>query len=175
MDVSPRPSQTEPVAEAGRSTDLQPRDLVFERRFVVEAAPSDVVGVLLDQPTRAALLALAPCRLLVEGGEIRLTKEDVVDRLLDARELETVARIVRLCAETRDRVLRLPVELARLTEADPYRGVTQASKGEAGAAAVEALHNLRERRATRKEAIEFGCLIVFAVFMTALWFLLQNR
>jgi hypothetical protein len=175
MDVSPRPSEMEPVAETGRSTDLQPHDLVFERRFVVEAAPPEVVGILLDQPTRTALLTLAPCRLLVEGGEIRLTKMGVIDGLNDVRVLETVARIVRLCADTRDRVVRIPVELARLTEADAYRGAVQASKGEARAAAVAALQNLRERRADRKAAIELGCLIAFAVFMTALWFLLPHR
>jgi hypothetical protein len=63
---------------AGLAIDLQLGDTAFDRAFIVEGAPSDVVRALLTSPLRESLLSMIRPRLLNDGGELTIADGKVV-------------------------------------------------------------------------------------------------
>jgi hypothetical protein len=148
MDVRPRTAAEERALERGDAIDLDLGDEPFDRAFVVEAAPADVIRVLVDGATRAALLSLRPCRFALDAGDLHLSKPGTWTAPPD------VARIVRLCLDVRERAGRLPVEMARHHELAGYRGAmtTAAARQRDLARAASEIDAVKAVRRSRRQS-----------------------
>jgi hypothetical protein len=172
MDLRPQTAAEQRAIERGHAVDVELGDAGFDRDFVVEAAPSEVIRVLLDAPLRAELRALAPCRLTLVASELHLSRPWTVARWT-AEEIAALARMVRLCVQVGERIHLLPVEMARGGHRGGYRGATLTATGEceaAAAAQVTALMDSRRRRRRQQDivwSLLFGGLLLGLVLLSA--------
>jgi hypothetical protein len=164
MELRPQTAAEQRALERGDAIDVELGDEVFDRAFVIEAAPGDVVRVLLDEPARAALLALRPCRFALDAGELHVSKPGTWVAPPD------VARLVRLCLDVHERAQRLPLEMARHREPAGYRGAlpTAAVRQEDLARAEREIEAVKSLRRTRRQAAgatagiaALGAVVVF--------------
>jgi hypothetical protein len=145
MELRPQ-SETEALAVArGEAVDVAVGDDLFDRAFVIEAAPSNVVAALLDDATRARLLALSPCRLVCTDDRVRLIKWG------NCTQPEVVERIVLSCFGFRDAVQRLPETLARRQQPAGYRGGPPITRPEDLARAAREVAEIEQVRRTRRQ------------------------
>jgi hypothetical protein len=153
IDLRPQTASEARHVERGRAVDLQLEDPSFDERFVIEAAPAQTTRELLDPPTRAALGAVFPCRILYAGNGVRLEKWDLVRRPADVR------RVL-------DAVLALSVRVVALAE-----------RGEPGpvdpnvASDVSLLHQARTRRSRFHIRQRIALLVMGALVGLALYWL----
>lgn len=145
MDLRPQTKDELSAVARGDAIDVQVGDGAFDRTFVIEAAPSHIVRVLLDDQIRSALLSLAPCRLASAAGYVSLTKWGT------CTESELVARIVGVCADFAKAVERLPEELVRQRQSAGYRGEGTIVPPEDEARATEELAAVEGVRRTRRQ------------------------
>ena len=166
MELRPQTDIEQRALDRGDAFDVELGDEAFDRAFVVEAAPVDVIRVLLDEATRVALLGLAPCRFALDAGELHLSKRGTLARA------DAVTRIVGLCVEVRDRVERLPLEMARHREPAGYRGepLAESARPEDEARArreIEAVEDVRRLR-RQVQGTKVGLLLLGLVVASTL-------
>jgi hypothetical protein len=104
LDVRPETGRERHRVSRGEAVDVVLQDARFDETFIVEAAPSDLIRSVFDEPVRAALLAIAPCRLRREGDVLHLA----AGALGDAR----VALAAGVCLAVVERLARAPATLA---------------------------------------------------------------
>ncbi len=105
MSIRPRTARALNQLEYGGAIDLGLGDEAFDGAFMVEAAPSDVARVLLDEETRTTLLRFHPCRMTIAKGELRFEKNGFADKPAQ------IATLVELCVQTVLRLSDLPADL----------------------------------------------------------------
>jgi hypothetical protein len=167
MDLRPETAAERSALERGDAIDVELGDEAFDRAFVVEAAPAEVIRVLLDEPSRAALLALRPCRFALDAGDLHLSRPGTWTAPA------AVAAIVRLCLDVRERAARLPLEMARHRQASGYRGdpATAAARqadlarAESEIEAVKAVRRTRRQSASASVGIAVLGVVVIAGFL----------
>jgi hypothetical protein len=163
LDLRPENGAEQEAVQRGLAVDVEVGDRAFDRAFVVEAAPAEAVRALLDEPTRAALVTLAPCRLTLADGALHVSKGPIGEEPGEyERAVETIARMVHLCGVVQQRIQRLPVEMARGDQATGYRGTSPVRAHEeetAAAAEVAAVRDTRARREERKQARDVAIAI----------------
>ncbi|MBX3270439.1 MAG: hypothetical protein KF729_09275 [Sandaracinaceae bacterium] len=170
VDLALRPhgwSEDHAIA-AGRAIDLQTGHPAFDDRFVVEAAPADVVLAALDGPTREALLALdASCDVVTPAaGQLQIGQRGWLTDLSVSRPL--VGAAVRL--GTALRAARSEIGHGD-RGASAYRDAPDA-RGEARRRAeLEALRALRAERSAHQVRVGVVAvvLLVGLVLIFALW------
>jgi hypothetical protein len=145
IELRPQTPREQCALDRGEAIDVELGDEAFDRAFVVEVAPLEVVRPLLDEPTRAALLALAPCRFALDAGDLHLSKS--ATRI----DPPVVALIVGVCVGVGERVDRLRLDGSMLRGAAAYRDAapvpTRSSDDEARAQAeLEAVAGVRRTR-----------------------------
>lgn len=145
MELRPQTMDEMSAVSRGDAIDVEMGDAVFDRAFVVEAAPSHIARILLGESMRFALLSLAPCRFASEAGHASLTKRGT------CTESDVVARIVTACVDFGNSVRRLPEELVRQRESAGYRGERTLVRPEDEARAAEELAAVRGVRRTRRQ------------------------
>jgi hypothetical protein len=126
------------LAWRGRRIDVVTGDPAFDRRYIVEAAPSDIARALLDAETRARLLEHRPLELRVERGTLWMRCREW--RTSERAVADLVAVAARLVGEVAD------------TYADENRRLT-ASVGGAYRPAIDATA-LRQRVGARQRELE---------------------
>jgi hypothetical protein len=161
MELRARTPDAQHALDRGDAIEVQLGDEAFDRAFVVEAAPSDVIRALLDESTRAALLALAPCRFALDAGALHLSKRGT------RTSKAIVAQVVGLCVDVRERVERLPLEMARHREPAGYRGALgeAAARPEDAARADAEIAAVEDARRARRQAqgMKAGVAIITTV------------
>jgi hypothetical protein len=162
MELRARTAEAQRALDRGDAIEVPLGDEAFDRSFVVEAAPADVIRALIDETTRAALLALAPCRFALDAGALHLSKPGTRTSKM------IVAQVVGLCVDVHERVERLPLEMARLREPAGYRGTTPAeaaARPEEAARAAAEIEAVEDARRTRRQAqgMKAGVAIVATV------------
>jgi hypothetical protein len=90
--VRPR-SADDDLARRGQRAEVQLGDSQFDRQFVVEGAPSDLVRALFDEPLRQSLIASNKINLDVDGGWIAVSRDGHFDAPDDARKFFAVATL----------------------------------------------------------------------------------
>jgi len=171
MDLRPETRWGVRDVEHGRAIDLVLGDEAFDDSFLVEAAPADMARALLDRDTRTALLAFFPCRLTVQGSELRFSKAALLDEFAEVR------RVLELCTRVRSRLESLPtllheerLALAREGESAGYRGAspdairTLATSSQS----TDELAALRRIRA-RRTMFRLGQAALFVALGIAMW------
>jgi hypothetical protein len=177
LDLRPETRSEKAQVAHGRAIDVQVGDKAFDEAFVVEAAPSELARALLDAPTRAVLLAFAPCRLELIDRDLTFTKSGYVEQTLHVRQiLETVVglstRMFELPAQVAEQRL-----LAAATNAPGYRGMSLGAsialeKATQDQAELAALASIRERRwDLHRTTVEM--IAIFAIGGIALWMFLR--
>lgn len=145
MDLRPQSVEEVRAVARGDAFDMTIGDDPFDRAFVIEAAPSNVVAALLEDTTRARLLALSPCRLMCTDDRVRLIKWG------NRTQPKVVERIVFACFGFRDAVQRLPETLARRQQAAGYRGGPPLARPEDVARADREIAEIEQVRRTRRQ------------------------
>lgn len=168
MELRPQTKDELSAVARGDAIDVEVGDVAFDRAFVVEAAPSHIVRILLDDPIRSALLSLAPCRFASAAGHVSLTRWGT------CTESELVARVVGVCADFARGVERLPEELARQRPSAGYRGERTIVPPEDAARAAEELAVVEGVRRTRRQiaGANVGLValaVIVAATLYALW------
>ena len=159
MELRPQTEEEQSAVARGDAIDAEVGDVGFDRAFVVEAAPSQIVRILLGEQMRAALLALTPCRFACLEGHVSLSKQGTWTRA------DVVQRIVRACVDFAKAVQQLPAELARQREAAGYRGERIILRPEDEAGAAEELARVEDVRRTRRQLPggNVGLLLIAAI------------
>jgi len=170
MELRPQTMDEQRAVSRGDAIDVEMGDVVFDRAFVVEAAPSHIVRILLGEPMRFALLSLAPCRFASEAGHASLRKQGT------CIEPDVVARIVTACVDFGQSVRRLPEDLARQRESAGYRGGRFDVRPEDEAQAAEELAAVKEVRRTRRQIAGANVgLVMLAVIVAGTLYELCTR
>jgi hypothetical protein len=150
MDLRPETHGSKLLVERGMAVDLRVGDDDFDRAFLIEAAPADVVQRFLDAELRRGLLELFPVSLKVAGGEVVLERTGWLEHGLQVEAaLDLVARaMARLrsaFAEADEHALAKAPQIGA-----PFRGLPDASAVDAARTAregeVAALALIRRRR-----------------------------
>jgi hypothetical protein len=155
MDLRPQSVDEVRAVARGDALDLTIGDDPFDRAFVIEAAPSNVVAALLEDTVRARLLALAPCRLTCTGDRVRLIKWG------NCARPRVVERIVLACFGFRDAVQRLPETLARRQQPAGYRGGSPIARPEDVDRAAREIAEIEQIRRTRRQIRSAKAGVVF--------------
>jgi hypothetical protein len=147
IELRPQTPEAQRALDRGEAIDIEVGDEAFDRAFIVEAAPTAAIRALLDGPTRTALLALSPCRFALDAGDLHLSKQGT------SAEPPVVALMVGLCVGVRERVERLPLEMARWREPAGFRDAARepAMSGDSEARACAELEAVEDVRRTRRQ------------------------
>lgn len=162
--------------ERGDMIDVQLGDPEFDRAFLVEAAPEDVVRALLDATTRSFLSAhdRAELETIVEG-ELRYLRFAVPGWLEDlAAVTPAIHQVARIGARVRTAYADVDRPAPAQAGGSPYRSelADQPARDASAARAAEvaALEAIRAARAGRQKvmvvALMVGIAIVWLVLVT---------
>jgi hypothetical protein len=91
--VRPRSADDDDRARRGQLADVALGDSQFDRQFVVEGAPSDLVRALFDDSLRQSLIASNKINLEIDGNWIAVSRDGHFDAADDARKFFAVATL----------------------------------------------------------------------------------
>jgi hypothetical protein len=147
------------LVREGLAVDPQTGDFLFDRAFVVEAAPADVALALLSAEIRAGLLALRDVALVTGEAGVRLERREWIS------EAPTLRAFAELAAKV---ALGVPSawQAVGMVSAG-YRGLARGGD-EKRRAEVAALLKIQ---ATRQEVLmRRGCTSALLIFVAAIAF-----
>jgi hypothetical protein len=172
LELRPQTSAELDAVREGRAIDVLVGDEAFDDAFVIEAAPAELARMLLDAPTRDALIAIGPTRVVIDGTALRVDiRRLVTDRDALERVVATTLRMAR-------RLSALPGELAekRLTELQgaglaAYRGpsptvlrtIEEISRGDDEVAVLAAIRKERLRRRWMIAGVSAAAVVLAAL------------
>lgn len=158
----------------GDMIDVQVGDPKFDPLFLVEAAPADVVRILLDPETRGYLASHGEVELdtFTErdgSGKLRLAIRGWYEELPDA--MAAIAALVRLTSRVREAFAIAEQATQPVDGGSPYRPMLDDTPvREAADARKRELVDLAAARARRSQssaAVVFVIVLLFAVLMLA--------
>jgi hypothetical protein len=168
----PRPD----LVERGILVDLELGDPEFDREFVVEAAPSDVVRHLLDPAARALLVERVGARLTtVDDGDRRCVMYSFPgwDEAPGTAQRLT-AELARLAGRVREAYAAAEAEAGLVDVGSPFRPQLDDAPARAAAEVrtreLEQVAAVQERRKERERTVSVAVIVgvmVFVVVMAA--------
>jgi len=179
LDLRPQTKHDEKLHHEGLLVDGLLFDRAFDEYFVVEAAPLDVVRILLDEDIRNRLLLLYPLQLTTIDSGLRLAKrgwsedEDETAEMINL--LATIAVGIEAAFEHANRAVEPPAETAYRGD---HRGAERrrqkarkklARKRKKELEKVAHLKEVRRSIAARKKLVFLGvcAFIIIAVLLLA--------
>jgi hypothetical protein len=171
-----RPDRQE--IDRGTMVDVVVGDPSFDEAFLVEAAPSAVVKVLLDAPTRTLLASYERIEVTTERKDDRPILRVAVRGWLDAPHLAKAAADFAVGLATRVRDAHFAAEQATPMETvgSPYRPMLDDANIRAAAAQrqaeIERIEQVKQLRAARlRSQNRIGWLVL--VMLTIAWIALE--
>jgi hypothetical protein len=175
LDLRPHDAGERERVDTGEAIDVTLDDEMFDAAFVVEAAPSDLIRTLFDARGRAALQALAPCRLRREGGALHLATGSRRSDVWASLAAEVCVGFVERLARARDSLETRPTDGAGAPHPHAYRDAHGLSRSDDDQRrADKEIETLRDARRLRRqlEGFPFGVALIATLVagtMIALW------
>jgi hypothetical protein len=157
---------------SGDMIDVQVGDPVFDPLFLVEAAPADVVRILLDPELRGYLASHGQVELDTltddSGASIlRLAMRGWYEELPDA--MAAITAVVRAASRIREAFAHAEQAVQAVDSGSPYRpAIDDTPARDAAAGRARELEHLRDVRTRRQHSIGPALLVivvVMAIFM----------
>ncbi len=180
IDLRPQTKHEEKLHGRGLVVDLTFDDDPFDQAFIVEAAPADVVQILLDEAIRERLLALEPVELSSRAAGLQLAKEGWIE---DHDEMVEMIDLVATIGSQLEPAYRQADRAAEPTAETAYRGEQRGSEQLRQRAKkqlarqrqdeVAEVASVKQQRKRHQSQQQWAAIVIFLIVSLAAWLLVR--